>query len=229
VRLTLATVVLLAMLGFAAWSLLMRGPDLGEAARAVTVAQAVGDPALVGRRVEVRGYIAAIEKRATRRTPYWRLAIVGSASPRLAVVIPAAVMRRAVADVADIGDGLTVTLLGTLQPGPVLVADDGYLRTGPAKRTSVQPMPVGVLVTVRDRVVGLPIQLEGVVATESINPQKEAFALASRDGRASVLVSLPQRLWSPVRPGAAVVVSGSLGKNDVFTGTSVRPAGKGRS
>jgi cytochrome c-type biogenesis protein CcmE len=122
------------------------------------------------------------------------------------------------------GDGVVAIVTGTLDDKGVVQANEMITKCPSKYSSAVGAIPVGELGKGQSQVGKADLQVSGYVkpASLSSDPAKR-FELASKaDGTgAVVVVKYPGALPDTVKDGAQVVVTGTLGADNILTATSV--------
>lgn len=188
----------------------------GGTATRTSVAEALADPELVGRQVEVTGEVVA-GSWVSGTKPFTFEIQDGDDSGRITVVWDNVVP-------GSFGDGVTATATGVLTDGGVVEAK--YLVTQcPSKYESATgAMTVNDVINRADELIGSTLKVSGRVVAGSIVPAggAERFRISDgADGADPLPISFGGGLSEEFVDGAKVVITGSIEADGIFQATDV--------
>ena len=188
----------------------------GGTAMKTSVAEALTNPELVGRQVEVTGEVVA-GSWVSGAKPFTFEIQSGDDSGRITVVWDNPVP-------GSFGDGVTATATGTLTDDGVVEAK--YLVTQcPSKYESATgALTVNDVINRADELVGSTLKVSGRVVAGSIVPPggAERFRISDReDGSDPLPISFGGGLSEEFTDGVKVVITGSMEADGIFQATDV--------
>lgn len=124
---------------------------------------------------------------------------------------------------ATFGDGVTAIVTGELKAGGVIETREMLIKCPEKKAKGTSAMAVDAALQNKDKIAGVPLQVEGLIAAGSIKPvgTEPRFSVQTTDGASVLPVNFTGGIPEGVQDGARVVVGGELEKSGVFNATSV--------
>lgn len=119
------------------------------------------------------------------------------------------------------GNNVGVIVTGKYQQGGVINADTMITKCPSKYQSSTDAKKVGAVVGASKKPVGVFMKVSGTLVAGSLKPVSEKVRFVLEDSGKQLPVSFKGGTPTEMKDGSKVVVSGQLGKDDVFVATEV--------